>query len=91
MLSALNIYLSKESNALSNKICAQLNLLYLIDFLITIVDFRSYYNLGLEAGDGYSVSLWSGAIELLLLNIIINETRSAPTKPVVTEDVCIWT
>lgn len=57
--------------------------------MITIIDFRSYYNLGLDVGRGYTVSLYSGTIELLLLIIIINEARSAPIKPVITEDVCI--
>jgi hypothetical protein len=56
--------------------------------MITLIDFRSYYNLGLDAGGGYSVSLWSGSIELLLITVIINETRNAPTNPIITEDVC---
>lgn len=48
---------------------------------------RSYYILGLSAGMGYSLSLWTGAIDLALLVIVINETRLTPTKSVITEEV----
>lgn len=81
------ICLSASPSKLANKICDQLNLLYLIDFFVTVIDMRSYYILGLGAKMGYSLSLWTGAIDLALLIIVINETRLAPTKPVITEEV----
>lgn len=90
MLSVATIYLSATPNKLANKICDQLNLLYLIDLFVTIIDFRSYYILGSDAGMGYSLSFWTGIIDLLLIIIIINETRLAPTKPVITEEVRLY-
>ncbi|KAI7906444.1 P-loop containing nucleoside triphosphate hydrolase protein [Cokeromyces recurvatus] len=86
VLSIVNIYLSVSFNELSNKICNHLNWLYLIDFFVTLIDERSYYLLGQNAGTGYPLSLLTGFIDLLLLLIIINETRLAPSKPVVTKE-----
>lgn len=86
-MSIVIICLSATPNKLANKICDQLNLLYLVDFLVTVIDMRSYYILGLSAGMGYSLSLWTGAIDLALLVIVINETRLTPTKSVITEEV----
>ncbi|CAO3610008.1 unnamed protein product [Mucor fragilis] len=86
IMSIAVICLSATPNKLANKICNQLNLLYLIDLLVTVIDMRSYYILGLSAGMGYSLSLWTGAIDLTLIIIVINETRLAPAKPVITEE-----
>lgn len=61
-----------------------------MDLFVTIIDFRSYYILGSDAGMGYSLSFWTGIIDLLLIIIIINETRLAPTKPVITEEVRLY-
>ncbi|OBZ89252.1 ATP-dependent bile acid permease [Choanephora cucurbitarum] len=86
ILSVINVYLSSSFSKLANKICAQLNWIYLFDFLITLVDTRSYYILGSSAGEGYTLRLITGAIDLLLIILIVNETRLAPTKPIITED-----
>ncbi|KAI9485985.1 MAG: P-loop containing nucleoside triphosphate hydrolase protein [Benjaminiella poitrasii] len=85
-LSAVNIYLSVSFNVLSNKICNHLNLLYFLDLLVTAIDERSYYILGQNAGTGYSLSLLTGMLDLLLLSIVIHEARLAPVKPVITEE-----
>ncbi|KAI8094907.1 P-loop containing nucleoside triphosphate hydrolase protein [Gilbertella persicaria] len=86
ILSLVNMYLSSSFSKLANKICNQLNWLYLVDFLVILIDMRSYYNLGTNAGDGYSLFLKSGAIDLLLIIIIANESRLTPTEPIVTEN-----
>jgi hypothetical protein len=53
------------------------------------VDVRSYYLLekGVDIGIGYKLSLWNCALDLVLLTIIINEARTAPSSPVITEEV----
>lgn len=86
-MSIINIYLSKSANQLSNSICDQLNLLYSIDFLVTIIDFRSYYNAGDKSAMGYQLAVCTTLLDLVLIVIVINEARLAPTKPVVTESV----
>ncbi|CAO3646433.1 unnamed protein product [Mucor hiemalis] len=85
VLSIINIYLSKSANQLSNRICDQLNLLYSIDFLVTVIDFRSYYNAGDKSAMGYQLAVCTTLLDLVLIVIVINEARLAPTKPVVTE------
>lgn len=85
-MSTVNIYLSKETNKLSNTICDQLNWLYFIDLLVVIVNTRSYYIIGGE-NMGYQLALYTTLIDFLLIIIVINETRLAPTKPIITESV----
>lgn len=86
VLSIFNIYLSYQSNPLSNTICDQLNILYLVDFLVCIVDVRSFYILD-KAGMGYHVAACATLLDLILIVIIINETRLAPSEPIITESV----
>ncbi|CEP16804.1 hypothetical protein [Parasitella parasitica] len=86
ILSIVIMRLSVAPSRLAKKCCDQLNLLYLIDFLVTIIDFRSYYNSSLNSGMGYLLSLRTGVVDLLLLTIIINEARLAPVKPVITAE-----
>jgi ABC-type multidrug transport system fused ATPase/permease subunit len=87
LLSVVNIYLSSSFSKLANKICDQLNLLYLLDLMVTLIDIRSYYMTGTDRSNlGYSLSLTSGALELLLICIIVNESRLTPTKPIITEE-----
>jgi hypothetical protein len=62
-------------------------MLYLLDFFVGLVDTRSYYILGDKAGMGYYVSLCTTLLDLVLIIIIINETRRAPSKPIITETV----
>lgn len=87
ILSIVNIYLSVKSNPLSNTICNQLNLLYLIDIFVGVIDVRSFYILAGKAGSGYCVALCTLLIDLVLITIVINETRLATTKPIITENV----
>ncbi|KAI9251679.1 P-loop containing nucleoside triphosphate hydrolase protein [Helicostylum pulchrum] len=84
ILSVFNVYLSSQSNQLSNTICDQLNILYLVDFLVCIVDVRSFYILD-KAGMGYHVAACAALLDLILIVIVINETRLAPPEPVITE------
>ncbi|ORE10363.1 P-loop containing nucleoside triphosphate hydrolase protein [Rhizopus microsporus var. microsporus] len=86
-LSIVNIYLSRSYTALANTICNHLNLAYVINFLIGIVNVRSYYILKLntEVAFGYKASICSTIISFVLIVLVINETRNAPTKAVVTE------
>ncbi|CEG75854.1 Putative ATP-dependent bile acid permease [Rhizopus microsporus] len=86
-LSIVNIYLSGSYTALANTICSHLNLAYVIHFLIGIVNVRSYYILKLnpEVVFGYKASICSTIISFALIVLVINETRNAPTKAVVTE------
>lgn len=86
ILSVFNVYLSSQSNQLSNTICDQLNILYLVDFLVCIVDVRSFYILD-KAGMGYHVAACAALLDLILIVIVINETRLAPPEPVITESV----
>ncbi|KAI8647895.1 P-loop containing nucleoside triphosphate hydrolase protein [Parasitella parasitica] len=86
MLSIATIFLSATASRLAKKTCDQLNLLYLIYLFVAIIDFRSYYNLGLGVGMGYSICFWTGAVDLLLICIVINEARLTPAQPVITEE-----
>lgn len=58
--------------------------------MVTLIDIRSYYTQNVDIHAlGYKLSLISGALELILICIIINESRLTPTEPIVTEDVCV--
>lgn len=60
--------------------------------MVTLIDIRSYYMTGTDRSNlGYSLSLTSGALELLLICIIVNESRLTPTKPIITEEVILKT
>lgn len=60
--------------------------MYLIDFLVCVIDVRSYYILD-KAGMGYHVSICAAALDLILIIIVINEARLTPSEPVITESV----
>lgn len=89
----MNIYLSGSYTALANTICNHLNLAYVFHFLIGIVNIRSYYILKLnpEEAFGYMASICSTTISFVLVVLIINETRNAPSKAIVTDSVSEWT
>ncbi|KAI7889871.1 P-loop containing nucleoside triphosphate hydrolase protein [Mucor mucedo] len=91
ILSIVNIYLSDKYNPLSNTICNQLNLLYLIDIFVGVIDVRSFYILAGKAGSGYCIALCTFFIDLVLIAIVINETRLATTKPIITENGRVMT
>lgn len=56
--------------------------------MVTLVDLRSYYVQDVDThAKGFSLSLLTGTLELLLICIVINESRLTPTKPIITEDV----
>ncbi|KAG1046896.1 hypothetical protein G6F43_010636 [Rhizopus delemar] len=87
ILSIINIYLSANYSPLANTICNHLNILYAADFLIGCVNTRSFYVLKLdyESVLGYKLSVWTTLISFVLIVLIINETRNAPSKPIITE------
>jgi hypothetical protein len=58
-----------------------------MDFLVNMIDSRSYYILGDKTGMGYYLSVCTTLLDLVLIVIVINEVRLAPTKPVITESV----
>ncbi|KAI8977400.1 hypothetical protein BDF20DRAFT_988366 [Mycotypha africana] len=86
IISSVILYLSSSYSVLANTLCQQLNLLYLLDFFITVIDIRSYYVAAVNHSIGYCLSMVTSGFDFLLLIIIINESRCEPVKPIITED-----
>ncbi|KAG1471789.1 hypothetical protein G6F56_001926 [Rhizopus delemar] len=85
VLSIVNIYLSASYSTLANTICNHLNLLYVLDFMCDVVNTRSYYIMVHDIILGYKVTILTTVLNLILIIIVINETRNAPLKPIITE------
>lgn len=84
--------LSSESKKFADKICLHLNNLYLVHFLIGLVDLHSFYtNYDIHTiSIGYSISFYTTTISLILLTFAVFEERHAPASPVITESVSIF-
>ncbi|KAF7726212.1 hypothetical protein EC973_009010, partial [Apophysomyces ossiformis] len=87
ILAIANITVSSTPNLLTDEICAKLDFLYLANFLIGLIDLRSFYLVhGISHfTSGYSLALTSTVMSLVLLVFIINEERHAPLEPVISD------
>ncbi|KAI9303307.1 hypothetical protein BJ944DRAFT_241568 [Cunninghamella echinulata] len=87
LLAIINLSLSSESKKFADKICLHLNNLYLVHFLIGLVDLHSFYtNYDIHTiSIGYSISFYTTTISLILLIFAVFEERHAPASPVITE------
>lgn len=52
-----------------------------------VVNTRSYYIMVHDIILGYKVTILTTVLNLILIIIVINETRNAPLKPIITESV----
>ncbi|KAI8979970.1 P-loop containing nucleoside triphosphate hydrolase protein [Pilobolus umbonatus] len=88
LLSGAVIYLSDHFNLSSNTICSTLNLLYIVSFIVGMVNLRSYYliNYTHTIETGYLLSIVSTALILILITILTTESRLTPVHPVITEE-----
>ncbi|KAI7870590.1 P-loop containing nucleoside triphosphate hydrolase protein [Spinellus fusiger] len=88
IIAVINILVSAESNPFSITMGCYLNVLYFGAFVIGMVDLRSHYIVhDTDAkSDGYTVTLYTSLVNLILLLFIINEEPSAPSENITTED-----
>ncbi|KAG0192526.1 hypothetical protein DFQ28_008764 [Apophysomyces sp. BC1034] len=87
ILAIANISVSSTPNILTDQICSKLNILYVCDFLIGLVNLRSFYIVHGTSDwtPGYSLALYSCCISFVLLIFVINEERHAPLEPVISD------
>ncbi|KAK4517554.1 uncharacterized protein ATC70_000894 [Mucor velutinosus] len=89
VLAVLNISLSFtiSGKSLSDHICTHLNYLYVADFLIQLINLSAYYQIHdiLEISHRYEHEMMYGIITLLLLVIVSNESRYAPSEPIIAD------
>ncbi|OAD65376.1 hypothetical protein PHYBLDRAFT_189572 [Phycomyces blakesleeanus NRRL 1555(-)] len=87
ILAVVNLITSARPNEFSPALCTRLNALYAGAFLFGLVDLRSFYNAhGVEdIGLGYSVTLYSATLNLIMLIFVFHEEPLAPSSPVLTE------
>jgi hypothetical protein len=71
--------------------CIHLNTLALFDFIVNILNVRLYYIVYKTniAELAYRVYLSSLLLDLILLSIIIHESRNVPAHPVIAKSVCL--
>ncbi|ORZ16981.1 hypothetical protein BCR42DRAFT_373967 [Absidia repens] len=87
VLSLLNLVLLRKAAPIADKICQQLNLMYLVHFLTglgRLYSFYAVYNLS-NVSTGYSVSFYTTAISLVVLVFIATEERHSPEEPIITD------
>ncbi|OAD00859.1 hypothetical protein MUCCIDRAFT_153502 [Mucor lusitanicus CBS 277.49] len=67
--------------------CTHLNYLYLADFFIQWINLSAYYQVHdvLEISHRYEHEMLYGSITLLLLVIVANESRYAPSEPIIAD------
>lgn len=91
VLALLNVCLSFtiSGKSLSDHICTHLNHLYIADFLIQLINLTAYYQVHdiLEISHRYEHEMVYGAITLLLLVMVSNESRYAPSEPIIADTV----
>ncbi|KAI8636891.1 P-loop containing nucleoside triphosphate hydrolase protein [Parasitella parasitica] len=89
VLALLNICLSLSigGKSLSNSICTHLNYLYILDFIVQLVNITAYYQVHdiLEMSQRYQHEVMYGTITLVLLVAVSNESRCAPASPIITD------
>ncbi|KAI8092836.1 uncharacterized protein BX664DRAFT_357339 [Halteromyces radiatus] len=87
LLAVINLSLSQNAKSIADVVCQQLNILYLVHFLIGSIDLHSFYTVYdySKVSNGYSISFYTTMISLILLIFIINEERHAPSEPVITD------
>ncbi|KAI8066830.1 P-loop containing nucleoside triphosphate hydrolase protein [Gongronella butleri] len=68
-------------------VCLQLNWLYVMQLMVGIVDFRSFYVVHgvTRISDGYWVAAMSSLWAFLILSIVIHEERAAPLFPLMAD------
>lgn len=93
MLAVLNIVflLSADgtTRAFSDVICKHLNVLYILEFLIQLVNLNAYYQVYdiSTVSDRYQTCMVSFALTILLLLFAVNEERYAPAEPIIADTV----
>ncbi|KAI9013950.1 P-loop containing nucleoside triphosphate hydrolase protein [Phycomyces nitens] len=82
-----NIVISGTPNDLTPRLCSQMNVLYCGAFLLGMADLRSFYiGHGIDdIGVGYTVSLYSSLLSLVLIMCAFNEEPLAPVSPIVSD------
>ncbi|KAI9357777.1 phosphatidyl serine synthase-domain-containing protein [Pilaira anomala] len=90
LLSIFNISLSFSNHhykSFTDSICSQLNLLYLTDFLIQLVNISAYYHVYAISvvHDRYLYIMVSSAIHCFLFIFVIHEERYGPAEPVISD------
>ncbi|CAO0796532.1 unnamed protein product [Mucor circinelloides] len=89
VLALLNVCLSFtiSGKSLSDHICTHLNHLYIADFLIQLINLTAYYQVHdiLEISHRYEHEMVYGTITLLLLVMVSNESRYAPSEPIIAD------
>ncbi|KAI8342171.1 P-loop containing nucleoside triphosphate hydrolase protein [Chlamydoabsidia padenii] len=87
LLAFINLVSPPTFKLIGDEICTRLNLLYLVHFLIGLLDLRSFYIVYNHStvSTGYAISFYTTIISLLLLVFAVNEERHSPTEPVITD------
>ena len=91
VLAILNICLAFtiSGKSLSDHICTHLNHLYMADLFIQLINLSAYYQVHdvLEISHRYQHEMLYGIVTLLLLVIVSNESRYAPSEPIIADTV----
>ncbi|KAG2195149.1 hypothetical protein INT47_006598 [Mucor saturninus] len=91
LLAVLNIVFSLSADgttrAFSDVICKHLNVLYILEFLIQLVNLNAYYQVYdiSTVSDRYQACMVSFALTILLLLFAVNEERYAPAEPIIAD------
>jgi hypothetical protein len=87
----MNFKLSSTRNLYANMICIHLNTIYVADFIISLINTRTYYIIALTSDVGleYSISVSNSLLGLMLLSILIHEARDTPSEPILTDNVSL--
>ncbi|CAO3634907.1 unnamed protein product [Mucor fragilis] len=89
ILALLNVCLSFtiSGKSLSDHMCTHLNYLYMADFSVQLINLSAYYQVHdvLEISHRYEHEMLYGIMTLLLLVIVSNESRYAPSEPIIAD------
>ncbi|CEP13205.1 hypothetical protein [Parasitella parasitica] len=89
ILALLNICLSFtiSGKSLSDSICTHLNHLYIMDFIVQLVNITAYYQVHdiLQVSQRYQHAMMHGITTFLLVVAVSNESRYTPASPVITD------
>ncbi|KAI9478028.1 MAG: hypothetical protein EXX96DRAFT_539173 [Benjaminiella poitrasii] len=88
ILASVNIIMSFSKDAyLSDTICNHLNVFYGIDFIVQLNNLYAYYHVYdlLTISTRYQNWIISACVVFILLLTIINESRTAPAKPIIAD------
>lgn len=89
VIASINIALSfsETTKALTNFICKQMNTLYAVDFFVQLINLYSYYHVYDVSviSDRYMYTIVSWVITFILILLIINEERYAPSEDIIAD------